>query len=339
MSVAKSALVHRSRISRLAALLLACLVSIGLGSGDPAASAEPRPAADWPRFEVAWRLIDERYWDLGLSAIDWPDARVLYGDRLVESDDALDAVIEAMYEAIGDDHTRYVPAARVIEERERFGDLPCIGYFGVAQATGTAPVANDVPPDLRRVGPVLYGSWGDGIGYIGVADLVQAGVAEAVRRTVAELEAGGAGALVLDLRGNPGGRLVTMMQVAGVFTRGFLWRALTRWSLPLPYPALGAPATELPMAVLVDGDVNSAAEGLAGALQAQGRAVIVGATTAGNVEAVLPFCLRDGAQAWIATGVLAPLSGPTWEGRGVVPDLPVDPATAASVARTSLLGR
>ena len=127
-----------------------------------------------------------------------------------------------------------------------------------------------------------------------------------------------------------------MMQVAGVFTRGLLWRAITRWSLPLPYPALGSPATDLPLAVLVDGDVHSAAEGLAGALQAQGRARVVGATTAGNVEAVLPFCLRDGGQAWIATGVLAPIRGPTWEGRGVVPDLEVDPTTAATAARAAL---
>ena len=328
--------VRRPRARWVAVLLLACVGAIGVASGDP---AEARPAADWPRFEVAWRLVDERYWDLSRSAIAWPDARARYGARLVGSDDALDEVIEAMYEAIGDDHTRYVPAARVIEERERFGDLPCIGYFGAAQATENPRHAGDAPADLRDVGPVRLGRWDDGVGYVGVADLVRAGVAEGVRRAVSELERGGARALVLDLRGNPGGRLVTMMQVAGVFTDGFLWRALTRWSQPLPYPALGTPATELPLAVLVDGDVNSAAEGLAGALQARGRAVIVGATTAGNVEAVLPFCLRDGAQAWIATGVLAPLSGPTWEGRGVVPDLPVDPADAASVARAALLGR
>ncbi len=345
MSRATAGRARHPRAAPRAALLLACAWLIGVASAQPAAPAAPAGpagavvAADWPRFEVAWRLIDERYWDLSLSEIDWRDARVLYGERLVASDDALDEILEAMYEAIGDDHTRYVPAARVIEERERFGDLPCIGYFGVSQAAATARAADDVPSDTRRIGPVLLGSWDDGVGYVGISDLVQAGVAEGVRRAVAELERGGASALVLDLRGNPGGRLVTMMQVAGVFTRGFLWRALTRWSLPLPYPALGTPATELPLAVLVDGAVNSAAEGLAGALQTQGRAVIVGATTAGNVEAVLPFCLRDGAQAWIATGVLAPLNGPTWEGRGVTPDVPVDPATAASVARATLLGR
>ena len=330
-----------SRTRRVAArrALLGLLLAAwpwALGSAPPSA---PSRAADSPRFELAWRVVDERYWDLSLSAIDWQLARERFGDRLVADDAALDALIEAMYQAIGDDHTRYVPAARVIEERERFGDLPCIGFFGASQAAGAPPAAEDAPSDLRRAGPLSFGRWADGVGYIGVPDLVQAGVAEGVRQAVVELERGGARALVLDLRGNPGGRLVTMMQVAGVFTRGFLWRALTRWSLPLPYPALGAPATALPLAVLVDGEVNSAAEGLAGALQAQGRGVIVGATTAGNVEAVLPFCLRDGAQAWIATGVLAPLAGPTWEGRGVSPDVPTDPANAAAVARAALLGR
>jgi len=56
--------------------------------------------------------------------------------------------------------------------------------------------------------------------------------------------------------------------------------------------------------------------------------------SAGNVEALLPFCLRDGSQAWIATGVLAPIGGPTWEGRGVEPDVAAtsDAALAAALA-------
>ena len=130
-------------------------------------------------------------------------------------------------------------------------------------------------------------------------------------------------AFIVDVRGNPGGRFVEMMQAAGVFTNGFLWRTITSWTFPTPYPAIGVAATDLPLVILTDGGVNSAAEGFAGALQASGRATVVGKTTAGNVEAVLPFCLRDGSQAWIATGVLAPLRGATWEGRGVVPDVDV----------------
>jgi hypothetical protein len=171
-------------------------------------------------------------------------------------------------------------------------------------ALRTAAPGPDAP---RRSGG--YGLLDDATGYLRIEDLVQDGTSDGVRSAVADLLARGAEAFVLDLRGNPGGRLITMMQVAGVFTSGFLWRAVTTWSLPVPYPALGATLTDAPLAVLVDGDVHSAAEGLAGALQMRGRAVVVGATTAGNVEAVLPFCLRDGSQAWVATGVLAPIGG------------------------------
>jgi len=315
---------------------LGVVLALCLTSGQ--ATAQGR-AADDPRFAAAWRLVAERYWDLERSAVDWPSAFAEFGDRPAPDAAAVDAVIEALYEAIGDDHSRYLPAGRVAAERATYGDLPCIAVFGQSGGPRGAIVPAGAPARLRTAGPVRFGRWPDGIGYLRLDDLVQPGVAEGLRRAVGELEAQQVTGLVLDLRGNPGGRLVTMMQSAGVFTRGFLWRALTRWSLPLPYPALGTPATELPLAILVDGDVHSAAEGLAGALQQRGRAVVVGAPTAGNVEAVLPFCLRDGAQAWIATGVLAPIGGPTWEGRGVVPDLLVAPADAADAARRALLGR
>ena len=326
------------RLRRAAALLaFACTVVV---------LAQPVPASigEDPRFDAAWRLVAERYWDLTQAAVDWDEARVRFGMRPNDTDDAVDRGLEELYEALGDDHSRYVPASRVESMREELGDLPCVGVFGAApwdavRAQGANLAAlrlADAPDELRSSGPVAYGRYPDGLGYLRVADLVRAGTAEGMRRAVEELEAQGAAGLILDLRGNPGGRLVTMMQAAGVFTRGFLWRALTRWSLPLPYPALGSPATELPLVVLIDGDVNSAAEGLAGALQANGRAQVVGATSAGNVEAVLPFCLRDGAQAWLATGVLAPLRGATWEGRGVEPDLAVDPEAAVTTARALL---
>jgi carboxyl-terminal processing protease len=324
---------------RAVALLLACACAA-------TALAQPSTATvgDDPRFDAAWRLVAERYWDLTQAAVDWDDARVRFGARPNDADDAVDRALEDLYEALGDDHSRFVPASRVADLRAELGDLPCVGVFGaapwdaaLAQADAAAPAGfADAPAELRHAGPIAYGRYPDGVGYVRMVDLVRAGTAEGLRRAVDALTREGATGLILDLRGNPGGRLVTMMQAAGVFTRGFLWRALTRWSLPLPYPALGSPASELPLAVLIDGDVHSAAEGLAGALQANGRARIVGATSAGNVEAVLPFCLRDGSQAWLATGVLAPLRGATWEGRGVEPDLAVEPGEAAEAARALL---
>lgn len=320
------------------ALATACMLA---AAWPVKAQADPAPAlaGDDPRFQAAWRLVAERYWDLSHAAVDWDEALTTFGSRPADDAAAVDAVIEAMYEALGDDHSRYVPTALVAQVRQELGDLPCIGVFGQGAGTDdelSAQLQAQLPA-LRNAGPVRYGLWDDGVGYLGLSDLVQAGTPEGLRQAISRLELEGASAIVLDLRGNPGGRLVTMMQAAGVFTSGFLWRALTRWSLPLPYPAIGSPQTLLPMAVLIDGDVHSAAEGLAGALQARERALLVGATTAGNVEAILPFCLRGGAQAWIATGVLAPIGGPTWEGRGVVPDLATSALEAVATARKALL--
>jgi carboxyl-terminal processing protease len=80
--------------------------------------------------------------------------------------------------------------------------------------------------------------------------------------------------------------------------------------------------------VLIDGAVNSAAEGLAGALKDSKRAYLIGEKTAGNTEVLIPYCFPDGAVVLLASGVLAPFSGPTWEGRGVLPDLEVKGSAA-----------
>jgi carboxyl-terminal processing protease len=326
------------------------------------------------RFETAWSLVAERYWDLARLPVDWNEVGERYRARLADVADAdgLYRLLEEMYDEIGDDHSVFVPPTRVAEIRDAYGNMPCVAVFGVSAGYSPAgasavtasltvsplhvvlgvTAAQGVPADAAVIGNVEFAMTsaeseaGVPLGYIKLPDLASEGVAGAVRQAVDRLQADGARGIVLDLRGNPGGRLVTMMQVAGVFTGGFLWRAVMSWTLPLPYPAIGQPATDLPMAVLIDGGVNSAAEGLAGALQAKGRATLFGSTTAGNVEAVLPFCLRDGSQAWIATGVLAPLVGATWEGRGVEPDVAIDspqPAPGGSdpvlaAALTSLAG-
>lgn len=288
-------------------LLLACLALGGATFAQQGFEA---------RFDQAWRLVAERYWRIERLPVDWDAVREAYRPRALAAtdEDAFYDVLTEMYDELGDDHSVFVSPARVAEIRAAYGDLPCLGVFGQTGAASSSGVSSEL---LKRT-----------VGYIGLPDLASPGVAAAVRAAVRSLDAAGAQSFVLDLRGNPGGRLVEMMQVAGIFTDGFLWRTLTDWTLPLPYPALGATETTAPLVVLTDGRVNSAAEGLAGALQRTGRAIVIGERTAGNVEAVLPFCLRDGSQAWIATGVLAPIGAPTWEGRGVVPDIQAESDSA-----------
>lgn len=311
------------RVVALSALVFAAFFACSSGGAFAQSGVSAEPAE---RVDVVWRLVEERYWDLSTVPVAWDEVRGRYLDLARDARSAadVDALLVAMVDELADEHSRYVPTDEVRRVRDAFGDLPCVGVF--SQASGPS----------GREGPV---SWRleDGLGIVDVDDLARAGTAAGVRRAVERLEAAGADALALDLRGNPGGRLIEMMQVAGVFVRGLLWRVATSWSFPLPYPAIGTPASDLPLAVLVDASVASAAEGLAGALQTSGRATVIGETTSGNVEAVLPFCLRDGSQVWLATGVLAPLAGPTWEGRGVAPDIDVPAARAVRAAREALI--
>jgi len=315
------------RAPAIRALLLALSVVVMAPWGTAYAQADGAAggvnAAE--RVDAVWRLVESRYWDLSTVSVDWAGLRDSYAAAAggVNDEAELHELLTRMVAELGDEHSRYVPPDEVARVRDAYGDLPCVGVF--SQAAGGASRA------AGAFGPVRWRTDGR-IGIVRLADLAQAGTSAGVRDAVVHLERAGVRGLILDLRGNPGGRLVEMMRTAGVFVRGLLWRVTTRWSLPLPYPALGTPASDLPLAVLVDGSVASAAEGLAGALQASGRAVIVGERTMGNVEAVLPFCLRDGAQVWLATGVLAPLGGATWEGRGVEPDLAVAPGDALEAA-------
>lgn len=283
------------------------------------------------RFELAWGLIDERYWNLDVIPVDWDEVHTRYSELVSAAgdDDEYYGLMEQMYTEIADDHSVFVPPARVEEIRELYGDMACVAVLGQAELAGS-------------FGTITYSVLDHAsspIGLLKIPDLATDFVAANVRNAVRELTEAGAQGLILDLRGNPGGRLLTMMQVAGVFTGGFLWRLVTTWSLPLPYPAIGPVESDLPLAILIDGNVHSAAEGLAGALQQAGRATTFGATTAGNVEAILPFCLRDGSQAWVAAGVLAPLGAPTWQNVGVEADFAVDPATAEDAALDWLSGQ
>ncbi len=97
-------------------------------------------------------------------------------------------------------------------------------------------------------------------------------------------ETPGTSAVLLDLRGNGGGSLDAAVQALGWFLpgaklfplihRGEVTEVLEAERPPRPY--LG------PVAALVDGDTASAAEMLAGALQAYGRGTLIGARTFGK---------------------------------------------------------
>jgi len=133
-------------------------------------------------------------------------------------------------------------------------------------------------------------------GDIGYVRMLQFGESTADDLQVAldQLEADGAKALVLDLRSNPGGLLTAAVKVAQkflkrgqliVFTRGRdnrmerSYRARARKTFP-----------RVPMVVLINPYSASASEIVAGALQDNRRAVLVGEKSfgKGSVQSILP---------------------------------------------------
>ena len=137
-------------------------------------------------------------------------------------------------------------------------------------------------------------------------------------------------ALVLDLRGNPGGILDEAVRAAGLFLPAGTLVATTRGRVPAEddrefRTAGDGPWRDLPLAVLVNEESASAAELLAAALRDAGRAKLVGAHTFGkaSVQSFFDLPERPGDSVKITTAHYYTPKGELIYGRGIKPDLPV----------------
>ena len=137
--------------------------------------------------------------------------------------------------------------------------------------------------------------------------------------------------LVLDLRGNPGGRIRTLQRVAGVFLTGpenllELREGTRRESVPAE---IGTVRFRGELKILVDERTGSAAELLAAALQDLGRAQVYGRTTAGSTRSRRTSVLPGGVIFHYAgRAEFRRRDGTPVEGVGVTPDVIVLPSRA-----------
>jgi len=134
--------------------------------------------------------------------------------------------------------------------------------------------------------------------------------------------------VVLDLRGNPGGRLLEADAVLSCFLpRDLAWATrTTRSGRAIVLKTAGgcgeldAPAPN-DVAVLVDANSRSAAELTPAALQEAGRAVVVGERTAGAVLISQDTRLPDGGRLSLSRSDFVTAGGVRLEKRGVTPDV------------------
>ncbi|MFP1680208.1 S41 family peptidase [Alloalcanivorax sp. C16-2] len=169
-----------------------------------------------------------------------------------------------------------------------------------------------------------------GYGYLRISQF-QSRTGQDAKAAVEKLTANGdLRGLVLDLRNNPGGVLGGAVEVADLFLDSGLV-VYTQGRDPESrnnYEATpGDLLNGLPLVVLVNGGSASASEIVAGALQDQGRAVVVGTRTfgKGSVQTVLPIS-GDSALKLTTARYYTP-NGRSIQAEGIHPDIPIQVAS------------
>jgi carboxyl-terminal processing protease len=178
------------------------------------------------------------------------------------------------------------------------------------------------------------------------------GAADQVKQAIEGAKLQGATAIVLDLRGNPGGLADEARSVASEFlSTGNVYLEQdasgnrTPITVDTSWASTEAETAGLPMVVLVDHDTASAAEIVAGALQDSLRAKIVGLTTVGTGTVLQAFPLSDGSVVLLGVADWLTPSGHLIFGRGITPDqtvalasgtTPVDPINLSGMTTASL---
>jgi carboxyl-terminal processing protease len=137
--------------------------------------------------------------------------------------------------------------------------------------------------------------------------------------------------LILDLRNNPGGVLEAAVEVSDGFLQGGVIVTASGRGVDANFRHEARPgdvADGVPMVVLVNGGSASAAEIVAGALQDNGRATIIGSQTfgKGSVQTVMP--LSNGRAIKLTTSRYFTPSGDSINGAGITPDVVLDESSS-----------
>lgn len=167
----------------------------------------------------------------------------------------------------------------------------------------------------------------DKIGYIRLAEFREDS-AKAFREALDALTAQGADSLILDLRNNPGGLLNVAIKITEEFlpqnkvivsTKG---RRLSQNTIT--YSTNTSHFIDWPMVVLINEGTASGSEILAGAVQDNKRAIVLGVKSfgKGSVQSVIP--LPDGSGLRLTTSKYFTPSGRSIHGIGIEPDIVVD---------------
>lgn len=132
-------------------------------------------------------------------------------------------------------------------------------------------------------------------------------------------------AFVLDLRGNPGGLLQASIDISRMWLpRGAIVRTVDREGHSEQISANRTSLTDLPLAVLVNGQSASSSEILTGALRDNNRAVVVGSPTFGKALVQSLHGLSDGSGIAVTVAHYYTPDGTDISSKGITPDVLIE---------------
>lgn len=159
------------------------------------------------------------------------------------------------------------------------------------------------------------------IGYIQITEFDDV-TTDQFTEALATVKGSGAKGLILDLRGNPGGSLNVVVDIAReILPKGLIVYTEDKYGERDEYNCDGRKELEIPLVVLVNGNSASASEILAGAIKDYGKGTLVGTTTFGKgiVQRVLP--LTDGTALKLTISAYYTPNGNNIHGVGIEPDV------------------
>jgi len=179
--------------------------------------------------------------------------------------------------------------------------------------------------DIIQVKSVKAKTFGDNIGYIRIASFHER-TADDLRKALRDIgkKFRPMKGLVLDLRNDPGGLLIQAIEVSDMFLKSGVIVSTRGRTKNMETKAMARDeGNEItcPIVVLVNEGTASAAEIVAGALQDNGRALIIGTKTFGkaSVQTVIP--LEDGSALKLTTARYYTPKGRSIQAEGIKPDI------------------
>ena len=190
------------------------------------------------------------------------------------------------------------------------------------------PIDVAITRDIIRVRSVRSRIEGDDVGYIRITQFNEQtteGLKKALSDIAAQVPPEKLRGYIIDLRNNPGGLLDQAISVSDAFLdRGEI--VSTRGRDPEETQRFNARPDDLtkgkPIIVLINGGSASASEIVAGALQDQKRATVVGTRSfgKGSVQTIIPLGDGEGALRLTTARYYTP-AGRSIQAKGIVPDI------------------